>query len=63
MVYLAPLNNNDFYLGGKMKVKQIVAVACAAVMLTACGSSAANNNNNNDNNNKVAVTESQKPKA
>ena len=47
-----------------MKVKQIVAVACAAVMLTACGSSAANNNNNNnDNNNKVAVTESQKPKA
>ena len=45
-----------------MKVKQIVAVACAAVMLTACGSSAANNNNN-DNNNKVAVTESQKPKA
>ena len=46
-----------------MRVKQIVAVACAAVMLTACGSSAANNNNNNDNNNKVAVTESQKPKA
>ena len=47
-----------------MKVKQIIAVACAAVMLTACGSSAANNNNNNnDNNNKVAVTESQKPKA
>lgn len=46
-----------------MKVKQIVAVACAAVMLTACGSSAANNNNNNNNDNKVAVTESQKPKA
>ena len=46
-----------------MKVKQIVAVACAAVMLTACESSAASNNNNNDNNNKVAVTESQKPKA
>ena len=46
-----------------MKVKQIVAVACAAVMLTACGSSAANNNNNNDNNNKAVATESQKPKA
>lgn len=51
-----------------MKVKQIVAVACAAVMLTACGSSAANNNNNNDNNDnnndkKVVATESQKPKA
>ena len=47
-----------------MKVKQIVAVACAAVMLTACGSKTANNNNNNDNNDKkVAVTESQKPKA
>lgn len=49
-----------------MKVKQIVAVACAAVMLTACGSNAANNNNNNDNNNdnkKVVATESQKPKA
>lgn len=49
-----------------MKVKQIVAVACAAVMLTACGSKTANNNNNNNNNdsndNKVAVTESQKPK-
>lgn len=47
-----------------MKVKQIVAVACAAVMLTACGSKTANNNNtNNNNDNKVAVTESQKPKA
>ena len=46
-----------------MKVKQIVAVACAAVMLTACGSKTANNNNNKDNDNKVAVTESQKPKA
>ena len=50
-----------------MKVKQIVAVACAAVMLTACGSSAANNNNNNNDNNnndkKVVATESQKPKA
>lgn len=51
-----------------MKVKQIVAVACAAVMLTACGSKTANNNNNNDNNDnnndkKVVATESQKPKA
>ena len=48
-----------------MKVKQIVAVACAAAMLTACGSSAANNNNNNNDNNdkKVVATESQKPKA
>ena len=48
-----------------MKVKQIVGVACAAVMLTACGSKATNNNNNNDNNDnkKVVATESQKPKA
>lgn len=49
-----------------MKVKQIVAVACAAVMLTACGSKTANNNNNNNNDNndnKVVATESQKPKA
>lgn len=47
-----------------MKLKQIVAVACAAVMLTACGSKAMDNNNNNNNaDNKVAATESQKPKA
>ena len=47
-----------------MKAKQIIAVACAAVMLTACGSKAANNDNNNNNNNdnKVVATESQKPK-
>ena len=51
-----------------MKAKQIIAVACAALMLTACGSKAVNNNNNNKNNdnnnndNKVVATESQKPK-
>ena len=44
-----------------MKAKQIIAVACAAAMLTACGSKAANNDNNN-NDNKVVATESQKPK-
>ena len=44
-----------------MKVKQIIAVACAAVMLTACGSKAANNVKEN-NNQKTATTESQKPK-
>ena len=47
-----------------MKAKQIIAVACAALMLTACGSKAANNVNDNKNNNdnKVVATESQKPK-
>lgn len=46
-----------------MKAKQIIAVACAALMLTACGSKANNDNNNNNNNdNKVVATESQKPK-
>ena len=49
-----------------MKAKQIIAVACAALMLTACGSKANNNNNNNNENNnadnKVVATESQKPK-
>ena len=44
-----------------MKVKQIIAVACAAVMLTACGSKAANNVKES-NNQKAATTESQKPK-
>lgn len=46
-----------------MKVKQIVAVACAAVMLTACGSKAMDNNNNNNNADNKVATESQKPKA
>ena len=46
-----------------MKVKQIVAVACAAVMLTACGSKAMDNNNNKNNADNKVATESQKPKA
>ena len=49
-----------------MKIKQLVALATAALMLTACGAKSNNNdnnNNNNNNNNKAVATESQKPKA
>lgn len=49
-----------------MKIKQLVALATAALMLTACGAKSNNNdnnNNNNNNNNKAVATDSQKPKA
>lgn len=48
-----------------MKIKQLVALATAALMLTACGAKTNNNdnnNNNNNNNNKAVATDSQKPK-
>ncbi|MDY3118254.1 MAG: metal ABC transporter substrate-binding protein [Peptoniphilus sp.] len=46
-----------------MKAKQIVAVACAALMLTACGSKAANNaKDNKDNKAAVETSASQQPK-